>query len=131
MGLAPVGWMRIIMQARFFPKRGDVAAMMTESEFDVLADATLDAIEAQVEAADSDLDFDMSSGILTLEAPDGSRIIINRQLATREIWVAAKSGGYHCGRQGDVWFCRTTGETLQGLLSRVIAEQGGGEIRFN
>ncbi len=118
------------MQARFFPKRGNVAAMMTESEFDVLAEATLESIEAQVEDADSDLDFDMSAGILTLEAPDGSKIIINRQLATREIWVAAKSGGYHCGRQGDVWFCNTTGETLQALLSRVIAEQGGGEIRF-
>lgn len=119
------------MQARFFPKRGNVAAMMTESEFDVLAEATLDAIEAQVEDADSDLDFDMSAGILTLEAPDGSKIIINRQLATREIWVAAKSGGYHCGRQGDVWFCRTTGETLQQLLARVVAEQGGGAIEFS
>lgn len=118
------------MQARFFPKRGIASAMMTESEFDELAEATLEAIEAQVEDADGDLDFDMSAGILTLEAPNGSKIIINRQPATHEIWVAAKSGGYHCGRQGEVWFCRTTGETLQQLLSRVVAEQGGGEIGF-
>lgn len=104
--------------------------MMTESEFDDLAEATLASIEAQVEDADGDLDFDMSAGILTLIAPNGTRIIINRQPATREIWVAAKSGGYHCGRQGDVWFCNTTGETLQALLGRVIAEQGGGDITF-
>lgn len=104
--------------------------MMTESEFDDLAEATLASIEAQVEDADGDLDFDMSAGILTLIAPNGTRIIINRQPATREIWVAAKSGGYHCGRQGDAWFCNTTGETLQALLGRVIAEQGGGDITF-
>ncbi|MEL0027971.1 MAG: iron donor protein CyaY [Perlucidibaca sp.] len=83
-----------------------------------------------MEDADGDLDFDMSAGILTLTAPNGSRIIINRQPATREIWVAAKSGGYHCGRKGDSWFCSSTGETLPALLSRVVAEQGGGEIRF-
>lgn len=105
--------------------------MMTESEFDELAEATLTAIEAQVEDADSDLDFDMSAGILTLTAPNGTRIIINRQPATREIWVAAKSGGYHCGRREDVWFCNSTGETLQVLLSRVVAEQGGGDIHFD
>ena len=104
--------------------------MMTESEFDELAEATLESIEAQVEDADGDLDFDMSAGILTLTAPNGSRIIINRQPATREIWVAAKSGGYHCGRKGDNWFCGSTGETLPALLSRVVAEQGGGEISF-
>ncbi|WP_022955060.1 iron donor protein CyaY [Perlucidibaca piscinae] len=104
--------------------------MMTESEFDELAEATLQDIEAQVENADSDLDFDMAAGILTLTAPNGSRIIINRQPATREIWVAAKSGGYHCGRRDDAWFCASTGETLQQLLSRVIAEQGGGDIVF-
>ena len=104
--------------------------MMTASEFDDLAEDTLLAIEAQVEAADGDLDFEMAAGILTLTAPNGTRIIVNRQPATQEIWVAAKSGGYHCGRDGDVWRCRLTGETLQQLLTRVIAEQGGGDIAF-
>jgi CyaY protein len=103
---------------------------MNESEFNALAEATLLSIEQQVEDADTELDFEMSAGILTLTAENGSKIIINRQVATQEIWVAARSGGYHLGRQGDVWFCQTTGETLQELLTRVVVEQGGEKISF-
>ncbi len=103
---------------------------MNESEFNALAEATLLSIEQQVEDADTELDFEMSSGILTLTAENGSKIIINRQVATQEIWVAARSGGYHLGRKDDVWFCQITGETLQQLLTRVVVEQGGEKIAF-
>lgn len=103
---------------------------MNESEFNALAEATLLSIEQQVEDADTELDFEMSSGILTLTAENGSKIIINRQVATLEIWVAARSGGYHLGRQDGVWFCQSTSETLQELLTRVVVEQGGEEITF-
>ncbi|MFD0950508.1 iron donor protein CyaY [Paraperlucidibaca wandonensis] len=103
---------------------------MNESEFNALAEATLLSIEQQVEDADTELDFEMSSGILTLTAENGSKIIINRQVATLEIWVAARSGGFHLGRQDDVWFCQSTGETLQELLTRVVVEQGGEKISF-
>lgn len=103
---------------------------MNESEFNALAEATLLGIEQQVEDADTELDFEMSSGILTLTAENGSKIIINRQVATLEIWVAARSGGFHLGRQDDVWFCQFTGETLQELLARVVVEQGGEKIAF-
>lgn len=103
---------------------------MNESEFNALAEATLLSIEQQVEDADTELDFEMSSGILTLTAENGSKIIINRQVATQEIWVAARSGGYHLGRKDDVWFCQITGETLQQLLTRVVVEQGGEKISF-
>ena len=103
---------------------------MNESEFNALAEATLLSIEQQVEDADTELDFEMSSGILTLTAENGSKIIINRQVATLEIWVAARSGGYHLGRQDDAWFCQSTGETLQALLTRVVVEQGGEKISF-
>lgn len=104
---------------------------MNDSEFDVLVDGVLMSLEQQVEAADSDVDFEMTAGILTLTMPNGSKVIINRQLATHEIWVAAKSGGYHCGFRDGHWQCNTTKETLQALLSRVIAEQGGGEFVFS
>lgn len=103
---------------------------MNESEFNALAEATLLSIEQQVEDADTELDFEMSSGILTLTAENGSKIIINRQVATLEIWVAARSGGFHLGWQDDVWFCQSTGETLQALLTRVVVEQGGEKISF-
>ncbi len=100
---------------------------MNESEFNQAADATLMAIEEAVEALqdEHDIDFEMSSGILTLTFASGSKVIINRQIATREIWVAARSGGFHLGRQHEDWFCNTTQESLPDLLSRVCSEQSG------
>lgn len=102
---------------------------MNESEFNQAADTTLLAIEEAVEAAmetlGRDIDFETSAGILTLTFENGSKVIINRQVATREIWVAARSGGFHCGRKNDDWFCNTTKETLSTLVSRVCSEQSG------
>lgn len=98
---------------------------MNDSEFNALADTTLIAIETAVESLDTDIDFEMSAGILTLTFENGSKVIINRQIATHEIWVAARSGGFHCRATEEGWVCNTTGEGLGALLSRVCTEQAG------
>lgn len=107
---------------------------MNETAFNTAADATLlaieEALEAVGEAQDCDIDFETSAGILTLTFENGSKVIVNRQVATQEIWVAARSGGFHCGRQGDAWVCNTTRETLSALLSRVCSEQAGININI-
>lgn len=102
---------------------------MNDTEFNAAADATLLAIEDAVETLDSDIDSENSAGILTLTCPNGSKIIINRQTPNREIWVAARSGGYHCGHQNGDWICNTTQEPLAALLSRVLSEQTGEVVR--
>jgi CyaY protein len=66
-----------------------------ESRFNQLAEAAMNAIEEAIEASGADIDYDSISDILTLEFADGSRIIINKQAPARQLWVAAKSGGYH------------------------------------
>jgi CyaY protein len=98
---------------------------MNDTEFNTLVDATLLAPEDALEDLDLDIDLETSGGILTLTFANGSKVIVNRQGATREIWVAARSGGFHCGRRGDAWVCNTTGEALDALLSRVCSEQAG------
>lgn len=103
---------------------------MNETDFNHLVEQTLLAIEEAIEALDSSIDFETSSGVLTLSFDNGSKIILNRQIATQELWVAARSGGFHCGRRGDAWVCNTTGETLEVLLSRVCSEQAGEQIRL-
>lgn len=107
--------------------------IMNETEFNQAADATLLAIEEAVEALqdEHDIDFEMSSGILTLTFESGSKVIINRQIATSEIWVAARSGGFHLGRKNDDWFCNTTSENLATLLSRVCSEQSGEMVKIS
>ncbi len=102
---------------------------MEEREFNALADAMLGRIEEALEAAGGDLDFETRpGGVLEIELADDSKIIVNRHTAAREIWVAARSGGYHFRPEGGRWLATRDGEELMAALARCIAEQGGGNL---
>ena len=104
--------------------------IMTETEFNQLVDATLLKIESAVDASGADLDYENAAGILTLEFEDGSKIIINRQGPTQEIWVAAKSGGYHYRWDGAAWHNTRDGSALFQSLSQYASQQAGEEIKL-
>ena len=97
---------------------------MNESEFHRAVDAVLARIESSLEAED-DLDISLESGILTVECPDGSRVIVNRQTPNREIWIAARSGGFHFRFAGDAWRDTRSGGELFASLARAIEAQSG------
>ncbi len=103
---------------------------MDEQEFNRVADAMLARIEQGLEASDSDIDVELAAGgVLQLEFANGSKIIVNRHAAAREIWIAAKSGGYHFKpTAAGSWVASRDGEELLTVLARCIAEQGGGAI---
>lgn len=102
---------------------------LNEAEFNQSADATLAHIEQALEAAD--LDFETpAEGILEIELGDGSKIIINRHGVARELWVAARSGGFHFMPVADGWADTKSGETLYAKLAALVALQGGATIRF-
>jgi CyaY protein len=104
---------------------------MTESEYTRLADETLGRIEHALEASDDDLDFELApGGILEVEFENGSKIIINKQSATQEMWVAAKSGGYHYRWDGAAWRDSRSGEELFAALSAFVSAQAGRTIRL-
>ena len=69
--------------------------MSTTSAFIAAADATLAtiglALDAALETSDADVDWSLNDGILEIECDDGSKLIVNRHVPNREIWVAAKS----------------------------------------
>ena len=69
--------------------------LMNESDFHVRVDAILSKLEEAFDELEIDIDSELSSGILTLTFENGSKVIVNRQTPNREIWVAAKSGGFH------------------------------------
>jgi CyaY protein len=97
---------------------------MDEGQFNAMAEATLDAIEQALEICDADLDYEVKpGGVLEIEFDDSSRVIINRHSAAREIWVAARSGGFHFRPVGERWLGTRDGEELFAALSRVISEQ--------
>ncbi|HJV87826.1 MAG TPA: iron donor protein CyaY [Noviherbaspirillum sp.] len=103
---------------------------MTESEFLALAEQTLGVIESALERAadDSDLDVECSrsGNVLEIEFVDnGSKIIVNSQAPMQEMWVAARSGGFHYRYEGGRWINTRDQSELFSALSRMVSEQGG------
>ena len=102
---------------------------MTPSEFDSLADAMLERIARAVEESGAECDCESKgSGVLELEFENGSRIVINRHSAAREIWVAARSGGYHFRPAGSDWVDTRDKRELLAALSAMISEQSGNAV---
>lgn len=102
---------------------------MDESEFHRVVDAILDRIERATEASEG-IEADREGGVLTLSCPDGGRIIINRQTPNREVWVAARSGGFHFAWRDGGWRDTRSGEALFARLAALAQEQAGESLDF-
>ena len=99
---------------------------MNDSEFNTLADAMLARIESGLDASGADLDFAMvSAGVLEIELADASKIIVNRHAAAQELWVAARSGGFHFRWDGNDWRDTRDGSELFAALSALVSAQSG------
>ena len=102
---------------------------MDDSEFNRLADTALKQIETALENSGADLDFSMvSSGVLEIELDDGSKIIVNPHSAAQEVWVAARSGGFHFRWDGQAWRDTRDSSELMSALSALITRQSGETI---
>lgn len=99
---------------------------MDDKDFNRLADAALAWIDAALEACGADLDFELApGGVLEIEFADGSKIVVNRHAVAREIWVAAKSGGFHFRWDGAGWRDTRDGAELMARLSALASQQAG------
>ena len=103
---------------------------MNESDFNQLAEDTMTAIEEAVDDCGVDIDYDSAGGILTLEFGNGSQIIVNKQTPLSQLWVAARSGGFHFDYDAadQCWRLQGGGEELFSCLSRYCSEQAGEEV---
>jgi CyaY protein len=105
---------------------------MDESEFNQRVDDILVQIEDAIEDSGADIDYETAGGILTLSFENDSKIIINRQTAVRQIWVATRQGGYHfvCNEDADLWQLEGGDEELFAALSRFCTDQAGEPIEL-
>ena len=111
--------------------------MTTDSTFIASADALLAAIGSALDAAlandsnedgdeaDNGTDWNLLDGILEIECADGSKLIVNRHVPNREIWVAARSGGFHFRADGGEWRDTRSGKELAALLTGLLRDQAG------
>ena len=106
---------------------------MTETEFLDLADLTLKQIEDAFDRLNDedviDVECKRSGNVLEIEFIDnGSKIIVNSQAPLQEMWVAARSGGYHYKRVGDAWRNTRDDSEFFASLSTYASEQGGAQV---
>ena len=107
---------------------------MTDPEFMRCAEAVLVAIELGCdhlnEGTSVDIDNQRVGGMVTLTFANRSQIIVNLQKPLHEIWLAARSGGYHYRFDGQHWQdTKGQGELFENL-SRFASEQTGALLHF-
>ncbi|GAA4329246.1 iron donor protein CyaY [Variovorax defluvii] len=107
---------------------------MTDPEYLDRAEAALAAIESSCDrindTTDADIDNQRVGGMVTITFRNGSQLIVNLQKPLHEIWLAARSGGYHYRHDGQAWVDTKSGEELFGQLSREASAQSGLPLRF-
>ena len=108
---------------------------MTDLEYLDRAEALLARVEAGCdrinESTDADIDNQRVGGMVTLTFADGSQIIVNLQKPLQEVWLAARSGGFHYKHDGEAWRDTKVRSEFFADLSRYASEQAGQPLIFS
>lgn len=107
----------------------------TDAQYQSEGMALLSALERRIDAwlDDDTIDIDAarSGNMLTLTLPNRSQLIINLQPPLHEVWLAARSGGFHFRYAGPGhWPDTRTSEDFLSVLSRCATEQAGHPLSF-
>ena len=107
---------------------------MTDNEYHAKTSAVLAGIEARIDSwlQDDvvDIDTQRTGGLLEMSFPNGSKIILNTQPPLQELWLAARSGGFHYKHIAGVWRDTRDGRDLFEALSACASEQASQTLRF-
>ncbi|WP_213299045.1 iron donor protein CyaY [Paraburkholderia sacchari] len=103
---------------------------MPDSDYLSRAEAVLAAVERVADEAEADIELERSGNVLTLEFENRTKIIVNLQPPMREIWIAAKAGGFHYRFIDGEWRDTRTGTEFFSALTAYASEQAGEPITF-
>ena len=106
---------------------------MNESDFIDLAEQTLEVIQEAIDESGADIDYDEIGGVLTLDFESGSKIIFSKQTPMKQLWMAAKAGGFHFDYDEDArqWVCDSGDkENMKAMLNRLSSEQAGEAVEI-
>ncbi len=111
-----------------------VPTPLTDSQYRALTGALLAGIETTVDRwlQDDwvDIDTQRTGGLLELTFPGGSKIVLNTQPPLQELWMAARSGGFHYKHVDGHWRDTRDGSDFFDALSACASEQAGRALRF-
>ena len=108
---------------------------MTDLEYLDRAEALLASVEAGCdrinESTDADIDNQRVGGMVTLTFDDRSQIIVNLQKPLQEVWMAARSGGFHYKWDGTSWRDTKLRSEFFSDLSRHASDQARTALAFS
>ena len=104
---------------------------MNDSQYNLIADELLLAVEEAVEDCGHDIDYEGVSGLLTLTFKNGTKIIINKQAPLHEIWVATKFNGHHFAYHNQQWQDKRAGDEFWQFLSSAVSKQADADIALS
>ncbi len=107
---------------------------LSDAQYDALTAKALASIEATVDGWLQedvvDIDSHRTGGMLELIFPNGSKIVVNTQPPLHELWLAAKSGGFHYRYEQGAWRDTRDGRDFFEVLSGCASEQAGKTLNF-
>ena len=110
--------------------------MLEERDFQKKCDAALDDLKRRMLDAGDEHGFDVEgeSGKLEVlfEEPQEAKFVISPNTPMREIWISALSTSFKLGwsEAKNSFVLEKTGEDLTGVMSRVISQQLGNEVKL-
>jgi CyaY protein len=100
--------------------------VLSESEFNALIEETFAALEQALDELDDDLDYENSGGVLTVTFTNDTHLVFSRQPPTRQLWLAARAGGFHFAydeAEGD-WRNTRDGSLFRPFVVQQMRAQG-------
>ena len=101
---------------------------MNETEFLRYSDQLFAHIEDQLDQCGTDCEH--NGNVLTIEADNGTQIIVNRHTPNQELWIAAKSGGYHFALREGEWRSTRDGSSFFAMLNEVLGAAAGETVEI-
>jgi len=109
--------------------------MLEEKDFQRKADEAFDDLKKRLLILGDEHGFDVEgeSGKLEVlfEEPEEVKFVISPNAPVREIWISALSTSFKLGWNAsrNTFVLEKTGEDLHGVMSRVISQQLGEEVK--
>jgi CyaY protein len=110
--------------------------MLEEREFQRKCDAALEELKRRLLEAGDEHGFDVEgeSGKLEVlfEEPEEAKFVVSPNTPVREIWISALSTSFKLGwsEARNAFVLEKTGEDLFAVMSRVVGQQLGAEVKL-
>lgn len=93
--------------AYFYHQPLEYTMTLSTSHYHDLIDDLFNRIEQWIDSHELDLDANIHGNVLTISFPSRDQMVINRQEALLELWLASKLGGFHFRYDANqkAWLC--------------------------